>query len=135
LCGGGFGTALLAASRPGHESLVRLLIEKNADINAQDELCGTALQTASKAGHESLVRLLIEKGANINAPRGSFETLSPAGIDRLAGILARHGFDLEDGDDLSLLAPRVGVFGTALQVASEKGYESVVRLLIEKGAN
>jgi ankyrin repeat protein len=121
---------------PGHESLVRLLIEKNADINAQDELYGTALQTASKAGHESLVRLLIEKGANINAPGGSFETLSPAGIDTLAGILVRwHGFDLEDGGDLSLLVPAVGVFGTALQVASEKGYESVVRLLIEKGAN
>ncbi|KAF8218034.1 ankyrin repeat-containing domain protein [Mycena galopus ATCC 62051] len=135
ICGGGFGTALLAASRPGHQSLVQLLIENNADINAQDELGGTALQTASKAGNESVVRLLIEKGANINAPGGSFETLSPAGLDRLGAILVRHGFDLEDGDDLSLLAPAVGVFGTALQVALKEGHESVVQILIEKGAN
>ncbi|KAF7368010.1 Ankyrin [Mycena sanguinolenta] len=135
ICGCMVGTALLAASREGHESLLRLLIEKNADINAQDELYGTALQTAAKAGHESLVRLLIENGANINAPGGSFKTLSPAGLDRLATILVSHGFHLEDGGDLSLLAPAVGVFGTAMQVASAGGHESVVRLLIEKGAD
>ncbi|KAJ7893522.1 ankyrin repeat-containing domain protein [Mycena leptocephala] len=115
----------------GHESLVRLLLEKNADINAQDEFYGTALQVASKMGHESLVQLLIEMGADINAPGGNPKTLSPAALDRLTRILVRQGFDL---NDLSVV-PELGVFGTALQVASKGGHESVVRLLVEKGAN
>ncbi|KAJ7111000.1 ankyrin repeat-containing domain protein [Mycena epipterygia] len=127
-----FGTALHAASRAGNESLVRLLVEKKADINAQDKFSGTALQIASKAGHESLVRLLIEMGADVNAPGGDRKTLSPVALDRLAKVLVRQGFDV---NDLSRVFSELGVFGTALQVASKGGHKSIVRLLLEKGAN
>ncbi|KAI1868470.1 uncharacterized protein JN550_006386 [Neoarthrinium moseri] len=64
---GRFETALTAAASGGHKEIVRLLIDKGADINAQWKGSnGTALQFASFQGHKDIVELLIDKGANIN---------------------------------------------------------------------
>ncbi|KAF1935173.1 hypothetical protein EJ02DRAFT_486541, partial [Clathrospora elynae] len=46
----------------GHEQVVKLLLEKNADINAQGGYYCNALQAASEGGHEHVVKLL--KGAD-----------------------------------------------------------------------
>ncbi|KAL5356421.1 hypothetical protein BJX96DRAFT_171598 [Aspergillus floccosus] len=42
--------------------IVRLLIEKGADVNARGGFYGNALQAASDAGHQEIVQLLVEKG-------------------------------------------------------------------------
>lgn len=55
-------TPLLLASENGYEAVVRLLIEKGAEVNAIDEDRSTPLLLAPKNGHEAVVRLLIEKG-------------------------------------------------------------------------
>jgi ankyrin repeat protein len=47
----------------GKEAVVRLLLEKGADVNAVGGIFGNALQTASKYGHKAVVRLLLENGA------------------------------------------------------------------------
>jgi ankyrin repeat protein len=60
--GGRHGNALRAASIGGHESVVRLLLDKGADIKAQTELCGDDLHAAILEGHEAVVELLLEKG-------------------------------------------------------------------------
>lgn len=51
----------------GQKEIVRLLIEKGADVNAQGGFYGNALQAASVRGDELMIRLLIEKGADVNA--------------------------------------------------------------------
>ncbi|KZP27544.1 hypothetical protein FIBSPDRAFT_730607, partial [Athelia psychrophila] len=50
--------------------IVRLLLEKGADVNAPGGYYGNALQAASEGGHDVIVRLLLEKGANVNAQGG-----------------------------------------------------------------
>ncbi|MEW6298901.1 MAG: ankyrin repeat domain-containing protein [Thermodesulfobacteriota bacterium] len=56
-------TALIVAARQGYADTVRLLIERGADVNAQDKYGTTALQWAEKNGHKDVVRLLKEAGA------------------------------------------------------------------------
>ena len=43
-------------------AVVRLLLEKGADVNAQGKY-GSALQIALRCGHDEVVQLLLEKGA------------------------------------------------------------------------
>jgi ankyrin repeat protein len=43
--------------------VVRLLLDKSADVNAQGRFHNNALQAASWQGHEAVVRLLRNKGA------------------------------------------------------------------------
>jgi ankyrin repeat protein len=87
------GNALQAACYGGHYSVVTLLLERGADINAQGGSCGNALQAASFGGmtllwhycwrrglmsmqqrvtmmvhfrqhHSAIVQLLLEEGAD-----------------------------------------------------------------------
>jgi hypothetical protein len=59
-------TPLHLISEREHLEVVKLLLEKWADINAADELGRTLLYLASERGHPEVVKLLLEKGANIN---------------------------------------------------------------------
>jgi ankyrin repeat protein len=67
---GRFGNALQAAAWSGNESIVRLLLDRGADINAQGGRCGNALQAAAYRGYESIAQLLLDRGADINAQGG-----------------------------------------------------------------
>jgi hypothetical protein len=71
------GSALIWAAEHGHEEVVRKLLNKTADVNAQTltwlELIarnrrwggeyGSALQAASAGGHEKVVQMLCDAGA------------------------------------------------------------------------
>ncbi|KAM7182918.1 Ankyrin repeat-containing domain protein [Rhypophila sp. PSN 637] len=135
--GGKYGNALQAASERGHEAIVRLLLEKGADVNekgadvnAQGSFYGNALQAASKRGHEVIVRLLLEKGADVNAQGGFYGNALHAASKRGHEAVVR--LLLEKGADVNAQG---GFYGNALQAASEGGHEAIVRLILEKGAD
>jgi len=51
-------TPLYWASRIGHIDVVKLLLEKGADVNAADQFGQTPLYWASRIGHIDVVKLL-----------------------------------------------------------------------------
>ncbi|EXU98136.1 ankyrin repeat protein, partial [Metarhizium robertsii] len=69
-----YGNALQAASFRGHLEIVKLLLDKGADVNAQGGLYGTTLHAASSGGHLEIVQLLLDKGADVNAQGGEYGT-------------------------------------------------------------
>ena len=54
---------LMRAAWNGHESVVRLLVELGAQVDAVDSDGRTALMRAADEGHESTVHALVELGA------------------------------------------------------------------------
>ena len=57
-------TPLSWAAEKGHEAVVKLLLEKGAELEAKDYYNGqTPLSRAAEKGREAVVKLLLEKGA------------------------------------------------------------------------
>ena len=55
--------ALMVAAAFGHEDTVRVLIDRGADVNAQDLTGWTPLHAAAFKGNIQIVRLLLARGA------------------------------------------------------------------------
>ncbi|KAJ3871949.1 ankyrin repeat-containing domain protein [Lentinula edodes] len=126
---GKYGNALQAASYKGYESIVRLLLENNADVNTKGGKYGNALQAASYKGHESIVKLLLEHNADVNAQGGVYgnalQAASYWGYVDIVKLLLENDADVN---------AQGGYYGNALQAASYNGDESMVKLLLENGA-
>lgn len=85
---------------------MQLLIENNADIEAQGRNGFTALQLAAVRGYESTVRLLIAKGADVNARGGRHRSVLETAMQKkphrddetrtsIIALLKEHGATLE----------------------------------------
>ena len=63
------GTPLISAATDGHMEVIELLIANGADVNAKanDQLGGTALHMTANLGHKKVVELLVAAGADVNA--------------------------------------------------------------------
>ncbi|KAH6986709.1 hypothetical protein EDB80DRAFT_590283, partial [Ilyonectria destructans] len=57
---------LLLAAKNSHYSIMKILLNKGANINAQGGRYGNALQAALHKGYELVVKLLLDKGADVN---------------------------------------------------------------------
>jgi serine/threonine-protein phosphatase 6 regulatory ankyrin repeat subunit B len=58
--------ALRCAAEKGHFQIVKLLIDKKADVDSHKKPGDTALFVAAREGHSQIVQLLIDKGATVN---------------------------------------------------------------------
>ena len=123
-------TPLIQAIAWGHESVVRMLLEKGANIETTDEDGRTPLIKAAFHGHEAIVRLLLEKGAKIEAKDNDGDTpLIEAANWRHPSIVRML---LEKGAKIEAKNHKGW---TPLIQAAWQGYEPIVRMLLEKGAN
>ena len=118
-------SALHRASKEGHESVARILLECGADTEREVETSGTPLQVAAGAGHVALVRVLLEAGANVD--RNSFHgtALSIASYNGHLGVvqeLLRGGAEIAD-------PPRVP---NALAAACKHRHLLLIERLLDK---
>ncbi|KAK3623426.1 hypothetical protein LTR56_021602 [Elasticomyces elasticus] len=121
---------LAIACERGYESIVRLLLEGGAAVNAQGGYYGNALQAACRNGDEAIVRLLLKTGAKVNEHGGEFDTALCAaaisGHEKLVQLLLTVG--------AAVNAPGMRL-GSALLAAAVSGHETIVQLLLDNGAD
>ncbi|KAL9598537.1 MAG: hypothetical protein Q9219_004439 [cf. Caloplaca sp. 3 TL-2023] len=157
--GGALNTALIAAISAGHLAIAQVLLNHNANVNADGPgLCITALQLASHCGYQSMVEMLLDAGAEpdlkqetIQIDASALQLACKAGHLSIAETLIDRGSDghaltvaAEEGhyDVVCLLLRRGasvnnggGIHSTALQAAAKAGFESIMRLLLDQGAD
>lgn len=121
---------LVKNSKSNNKQMVRKLIAKGADHNAQPGVEGSALHAAAAVGHVGIVTLLLKEGAAINAkgPRGitALQAAAVEGHSAVVKVLLRKGAPVD---------ARCGLYGTALVAAASRGHVKVVRILVENGAD
>lgn len=59
-------TPLFWASRLGYDDIAVLLLNREADVNAQSKVRKTPLMEAAEKGHVNIARLLLERGAKVD---------------------------------------------------------------------
>jgi len=91
-------TPLLMASEGRNSkdgSVVRLLLDHGADVNAQNQAGWTPLDEASYYGALEVVRLLLERGADVEAKNNDGKTAlhvaAAHGHDKVIELLREHG--------------------------------------------
>jgi ankyrin repeat protein len=126
-------SALWLAYAYGHDTIVQMLLDRGAGINAEHGYRGAAICAAAIYGHRETLRLLLDRGADVEKQSEYFGTLQSVvttdrgSIDRaMVRLLLEHGAD-----------PNVQWFeyGNALYAASQSGDLEVVRMLLQAGAD
>ncbi len=106
--------------------VVRLLIDKEAEIDSKDDMGVTALSYAAFKGHKEIATMLIKAGADVNSQDDNKLTplfrASQSGNEDIIDLLLEAGASI----DLSK---------AALNWAALKGHKDVVAKLIKAGAD
>lgn len=96
-------TVLNIAAARGHEEIVRLLLDRGADVSIRGVGGDTALFHAARKGEASIVALLLDKGANPNAVtrHGTTPLMAAehAGSERVVELLLQAGAGHETVSD------------------------------------
>ncbi|KAF7972855.1 hypothetical protein HWV62_16888 [Athelia sp. TMB] len=121
---------ILIASEEGHVEIVRMLLDKGANVNAEGGTYGSALQAASVGGYLEVAKLLMDKGANVNFEGGIYVSALRAASE--FGHLELVKLLLDRGANVNAEGR---AFGSALQAACTEGHLELAKLLLDKGAN
>ena len=62
-----YSTGLIHAAIEGHDEIVRMLLDRGADINYRNIENNTALIAAAKGGNVGVVQVLVEEKANLES--------------------------------------------------------------------
>lgn len=124
-------TALIRAAQHGRLGIVRHLIAAGANVDHAELDGGTSLMLASQAGHVDVMRALLDARANVNA-------VGPQNGETALLLAAQLG----QVEPVQLLLDRGALPRAArpgdcspLQMASMRGFLSVVRVLLSGGAD
>ncbi|KAJ8944327.1 hypothetical protein NQ318_016134 [Aromia moschata] len=150
-------TALHQCCIDDNESMLLLLLEYGANVNAEDSEKWTPLHAAATCGHLKLVRILISRGANLlavnadgNMPYDICE--DETALDYIESEMAKRGVTQQLIDetraaterqmltDMKKMAASGGNLecydsqgATPLHIAAANGYISVVEFLLDHG--
>ena len=123
-------TPLHLAARMGHAKVSRFLLERDADVTAQDGNGSTPLHQASQYGNAETASMLIERGADVTAQDKNGSTplhLASQFVQaEIASMLIERGADVTAQDENG---------STPLHQASKLGQAEMASMLIERGAD
>ncbi|CAG2221692.1 Thioredoxin domain-containing protein 3,Thioredoxin domain-containing protein 3 homolog [Mytilus edulis] len=116
------------ASMKGHTDILKLLFEKNPNVDLCDKNDRSPLYWASQKGYTDIVQLLLEKNPNVNLcdkdGRSPLYCASLAGHTDILLLEKDPNVDLCSNDGLS-----------PLHLASMTGHTEILKLLFEKNPN
>ena len=120
-------TPLMGAINSGNLALVKLLLDRDAEINVAESRMGqTPLMWAVAEGRSEIAALLIERGADVNVvSQHGYNALLFAALKGDAGTLKKL---IAAKADPKFRAPDGG---TAFTIALGRGNEEVARLMLE----
>lgn len=122
-------TPVHCAAATGHPEMLKLLIDKGADVNAQNKEERTALVWAVREHRDDIVQILLERGVDVNMGAGENNTLScvsSGGNPALMELLLEHGADVNF---------RYGDGETPLMAASLHTNAENIKCLLKRGAD
>lgn len=144
-------TPLMEATNAGQEDIVRLLLDRGADVNPRDtgapgmaSLLGSPLSAAALLGNTDLVRLFLSKGAQVNAVSAANNVVKngPIAFGKATALHMAAAGGSVDVARILLDAGAVvdardvrGVTPLIFAVATDRPQSSLVRLLLQRGAD
>jgi ankyrin repeat protein len=120
---------LSMATGHGHEAVVKLLLEKEAEMSSRNKSDRISLLVAAWSGKAGVLELLLQREADLDFKSNFGQALVWLAV--FGGHEAATKLLLERRTDVEF---KYEGCRTLLSYASERGHKAVIELLLEKGA-